>query len=80
MEIGGEAVAVVAEVEWAVPHSHVVDKNQQGHLSSKRSQPQARLHSPGFPHQEDKSPQLLAVKTSGGGAVEETAKVWREFV
>ena len=30
----GEAEAA----EWAVPHFHVVDKNQEGYLGSERSQ------------------------------------------
>ena len=56
--------------EQVVPHSHVVDKNQEGYLGSEGSQPQARPHSSGFQHQGDKSPYLLAVKISrnwGGG-------------
>ena len=48
--------AVVAAVERAVPHSCVVDKNQERYFGSKQSQPQARPHSPGFQHQEDKPP------------------------
>ena len=32
---GGEAAP-----EWAVPHSHVVDKNQEEYIGSKQSQPQ----------------------------------------
>ena len=58
----GEAVVVV---EQMVPHLHVVDKSQEGYLGCKQSQQQARLHSPGCQHWEDKSPLLLAVKTSG---------------
>ena len=40
-------VAVIV-VEWAqvVPHSHVVDKNQEGYLGSEQSQ--AREYNPGF--------------------------------
>ena len=49
-----------------VPHPHVVDKNREGHLGSKRFQPRGRPHSPGLRHQEDKSPECLAVKTNGG--------------
>ena len=49
-------VEVVMVAEWAVPHSLVVNKNWERNLGSKRSQPQARLHSLGFQHQEDKSP------------------------
>ena len=56
--------AVVAE--RAVPHSHVVDKNQEGYLGSKSSQPQARAHSPRFQCWKDKSLKLLVVKTSEG--------------
>ena len=67
--VGREAVVGVEE---AVPHSRVVDKNQEGHLGSERSQPPDRPHSPGFQHQEDKPPLLLAVKTVGIGALEET--------
>ena len=37
-----------------VPHSRVVDKNQEVYLGGEQSQPQARLHSPGFQCQEDK--------------------------
>ena len=48
------------------PTSHLVDKNQKGYLGSKQSQPQARPQSPGSQLQEDKSPQLLAVKISVG--------------
>ena len=40
---------------WVVPHSHVVHKNLEGYLGSEQPQPQARLHSPGFQCQEDKS-------------------------
>ena len=44
------AVAVVAAVGsgMGVAHSCVADKNWEGHLGSKRSQPQARPRSPGF--------------------------------
>ena len=41
-------------------------KNQDGYLGSEGSQPQSRLPSPGFQYQEDKSPHLLAMKTSRG--------------
>ena len=57
---------MVVTVEREVPHSHVVDKNWEGYLVSKQSQPQARPQSPGFQCQEDKPPKLLALKTSGG--------------
>ena len=30
----GEAQEAAAEVEWMIPLSHVVDKNQEGHLGS----------------------------------------------
>ena len=43
-------------VEWEAPQSRVVDKNREGYLGSKRSEPQAGSHSPGFQHQKDKSP------------------------
>ena len=46
----------MAAAEWVVPHSHVVNKNQEGHLGSEQSQSQARPHSPGFQHWEDKPP------------------------
>ena len=56
----GEAQEAAAEVEWMIPLSHVVGKNQEGYLDwkieSERSQAQARQHSPGFQLQEDKSP------------------------
>ena len=38
------------------------------------SDPSPRLHSPGFQHWEDRFPLPQAVKTSGIGAVEETAR------
>ena len=73
VETGGEAVwgrevavVVVMAVECTVPHSPVVDKNQEGHLGNEQSQSQARLHSPGFQRQKDKPQLPLAVKTSGG--------------
>ena len=52
------AAAAAAAAEWApaVPHSCVVVKNREGYLGSKRSEPQAGSHSPGFQHQKDKSP------------------------
>ena len=46
----GEVVAV----EQAVPHSCVVDKNQEGYLGA--GKPQAGQHSPGLLCHEDKSP------------------------
>ena len=49
-------VAVAAGQAQAVPHSHEVAKNREGYLGSERSQPQARLYSPGIQHHEDKSP------------------------
>ena len=52
---GGDVEMGREVVERAVPHSCVVDKNQEGYLRSERSQPQARPHSPGFQHQKDKS-------------------------
>ena len=61
MEMGRE----VAAADWVVPHSCVVDKNQEGYLRSKQTQLQTRPLSPGFQHQQHKSPQILAVKTSG---------------
>ena len=68
MEVGREdtvqhrEVVPAAEAEWMVPHSHVVNKIQEGHLGSKQSQPQAILHSTEFQHQEDKAPLPLPVK------------------
>ena len=43
------AAAAAAAAEWApaVPHSRVVDKNREGYLGSKRSQPQLRVPEPG---------------------------------
>ena len=71
VEINREVLSLVwhrevAVEEWAVPWSRELDKNWEGYLRSEQSQPQARLHSPGFQHQEDKYLSLLAVKTSGG--------------
>ena len=45
-----------AAAELAVPHSPVTGENQEGYLGSKRSQPRARPHRPGFQCQEEKSP------------------------
>ena len=39
-----------------VPYVRVADKNWEGYLGSKRSQPKDRLHIPGFQCQEDKFP------------------------
>ena len=39
-------------------------KIQKGYLGSEESQPHTGPYSPGFQSQEDKSPQLLAAKTS----------------
>ena len=50
-ETGGETVAA-AEWTWTVPHVMCGG----GYLVSEQSQPQARLHSPGFQHWEDKFP------------------------
>ena len=47
---------VAAVVEQGVPHSCVVDNNQEGYLRSEKSQPQARPNSPSFQLWEDKSP------------------------
>ena len=44
------------DMEQAAPHPCVVDKNKEGYLQSKGSQPYTRQHSPGFQCQEDKSP------------------------
>ena len=52
-------------VEWAVPNSCMVDKNQERYLRSKGSQPQTRPHSPGFQHREI-SPHNIAVKNQWG--------------
>ena len=70
MEINREVLSLVwhrevAVEEWAVPWSRELDKNWEGYLRSEQSQPQARLHSPGFQHQEDKPPLPPAVKTGG---------------
>ena len=53
---GGDMVWPGEAAEQAVPHSHVVDKNQEGHLRSEGSHPQTRPHGPGFQRQEDESP------------------------
>ena len=53
-------------LEWVVPHSHVVGKHWEGYLRSQQSQPQTRIPSLGFQHQEDKFPSLLSIKSSGG--------------
>ena len=47
-----------------VPHPRVVDTNSGGHLRSEESQTHTKPLSPAFQCQEDKSPQLLAAKTS----------------
>ena len=49
-----------------IPHSCMVDKNQKGYVNSEWSQTQARPHSPGFQHWENKSPQVSAFETNGG--------------
>ena len=51
----GKAVAV----EWEVPHMWWIK------IRRKQLEPQTRSPSPGFQCQEDKLPQLLAIKTSG---------------
>ena len=56
VERHGDAVWHREAAGQVVPHAHVVDKNQEGYLRNEGSQPQARPHSPGFQHQEDKSP------------------------
>ena len=56
----GEAVAV----EQVVPHSRVVDKNQEEYLRSELSQPQARPHSPSFQWQEVTGNRASARQTS----------------
>ena len=58
--VGGEEMQ-----NGLVPHPHEPNKNQEGYLRSKWSQPHTRPFSPEFQCQEDESPQLLAVKTSG---------------
>ena len=60
------------DAEQAVPHQYVVDKNQEGHLKSKESQPHTRPPSPGFQFQEDKSHNFWLEKPVGVGAAEET--------
>ena len=64
MERHGEAQGCTEKVErcreaqrqeWAVPHPHVVDKNWEGHLRNKGSQPQSKPSSPEFLGQKDKS-------------------------
>ena len=49
--------------EWAVPQSGVLNKNCEGYLGSEGSQ--TRPPSPGSHRQEEKSPKLLSIKTSG---------------
>ena len=44
------------DVKWVVPHPCVVDKNREGCLGSKASQPYTRPLNPGFQCQESKSP------------------------
>ena len=51
-------------MEWAGPIPTWI-KILEGYLRSEESQTHTRPPSPGFQGQEDKSPQLLAVKTSG---------------
>ena len=69
MEMGREEVChgemAVVVVGQMVPHSYVVGKNQEGYFGSERSQPQARPHSPGFQHWEDRSLLSLTGKPSG---------------
>ena len=55
----------VQDAEQAIPQPQVVNKNSKGHVKCEGSQPQTRPPNPGFQHQEDKSPLLLAIKTSG---------------
>ena len=73
--MGGEVV----EVEGAVPHSSVVDKNQEGYLGSELSQIQVTLHSPGFQYRKDKSAKLLAVKPSGGCGSGRNCQIFRRL-
>ena len=48
-----------------VPQPHAVDKNSRG-IAQERGVPEPhQAPRPGFQCQEDKSPQLLAAKTSG---------------
>ena len=51
------------DLDWLVPHPHVVDKNSGG-ISSVESQPHTRPPSSASQYQEDKTPQLLAAKNS----------------
>ena len=46
------------------PHPRVADKNWEGYLRSKGSQPHTRPPSPGLQCKEEKSPQFLAVYMS----------------
>ena len=41
--------------EQAVPHSHVADKNWEGHLGREPPQPQDRPQSPGFQHRKNEA-------------------------
>ena len=69
-----EAVEALVAVEWVVPHSHVVDENREGYLGSKRSQPQARPHSPGFSNAGKIKPHnFWLYKPVRFGVMEETA-------
>ena len=43
-------------MEWEFPNPCIVDKNWEGYLRSEGSQHHTRPPSPGFQHQEDKSP------------------------
>ena len=58
---------------WSHTHMWWI-KIQEGYLGSEESQTRTSPLSPGFQYQVDKSPQLLAAKTSGVELVEKTSR------
>ena len=76
----GEETQCGVERQWQQNrHSCVVNKNWEAYLGRQQSQPQVRLHNPGFQRQEDKSPLLLAVKTSGGWGGKRNCQIFRKL-
>ena len=62
------------------PHPCVADKKQEGYLGNKGSQPHIRPPGSGFQCWENKSPWLLAVKTSGDGVSGRNCWIPRQFL
>ena len=64
---GGDAAAVGGQWKrWSVPHSHVADKNQEGHPGEQVVPASGQTAQPKVPVLGNKASQFLAVKTSGG--------------